>query len=104
MTFGFLDIFVIGVLLFVIVGIMIGRGEDILRLFNSKKDVPGAPKYDTHKEIKAVLVFCLFMLGCEVVMKLGDIYGRHLYIIAIVLIILDVIGVIYYLRKYARID
>jgi uncharacterized membrane-anchored protein len=106
MDFGWLDWLIIGILVFVIVAILIGKGDEAMRLFNGKnwENDPSRPKYDKKKQEKAILIFCIIMLVCELAMKYLAPYWTPLIYILIGIIVLTLIGVMYYLRKYATID
>jgi len=105
MSFDFLDLFIIGILVFVIGGILMGRGADVLRLFNGRRDNdPGRPKYDKKKEEKCVLWYCILLLADEIIMKLGSMYWPPLIFIGIGIALAGGGAAIYYLKKYAQIN
>ena len=104
MSFDALDIFIIGILLFAIIGILIGRGDDILRLVNGRRyEDPSRPKFDKKKEEKCILWYCILLLADEVVMKLGAAYWPPLIIVGIVIAVIGGAGAVVYLKKYAQI-
>lgn len=104
MSFDALDILITGILLFVIIGILIGRGDDILKMFNGNraKD-PGSARFDPKKEQKCILFYCILLLVDEVLMKLGAKYWLPLIYIAIAIAIAGGVACVYYLKKYAQI-
>jgi len=101
MSFDALDILIIGLLLFVIIGILIGRGDDIMNLINKNHNGPNAPRYDKKKEQNCILFYCLLLLADEILMKIGGAYWPPAIIIGIVIAVGGGIVAIWYLKKYA---
>ena len=104
MGFDALDILIIGLLLFVIIGILIGRGDDIMNLINKNRNAPGAPKYDKKKEQTCILIYCLVLLADEFLMKFGGAYWPPAIIIGLIIAVGGGVGAIWYLKKYAQIS
>lgn len=105
MSLDFLDYFITGILLFIIIGILIGKGDAVMKLLNGKQynNDPNRPRYDKKKEQRAILAYCLLLLADQILIKIGSRYSSYLILVGIGIAIVGFIGVTYYLKHYAQI-
>ena len=99
--FDILDLFIGGILVVMIIGILIGKGQDVISFFNGRSwnENPNRPKYDPKKEEKGILIFCIIELGCILIFHFVAPLWMPAIFIAIGITIASIVWIIWYLRK-----
>ena len=103
-TLNFLDWIIIIILAFMIISILIGKGEQAINLFNGKRynNDPNRPKYNQKKLERVVLLMCISLLICELMLKfLSSVWQPAIYV-SIALTVVTLVLTVVYLKKYAE--
>ena len=97
------DYFIIGILAIMIIGILIGKGQDVIRLFNGRayENNPNRPKRDPKKEERGILIFCFIELGIILLMHFVGPIWPPAFIIGIAGTVASIAWIIWYLKKIA---
>lgn len=103
-TLNFLDWIIIIILVFMIIAILIGKGEAAIRLFNGKNfnNDPNRPKYNEKKLEKGILGMCVSFLVVEMIYKFVTPLWAPAAFIALGLTVVTLIVTLWYVKKYAE--
>ncbi len=98
--FDLWDLIVGGILLVVIIGILIGKGQEVLTFFKGRSAYdPNRPKYDPKKEEFGILIFCLVELAVLLLFRFIGPLWPAIYLVGIAVTILAIIFIVKYFKK-----
>lgn len=96
------DIIIIVILIYAIFMLATGRGDDLFSRFSSRRQSDPGKTYDKEKMYRASLIFCIVLLGSELLLVFLGRRGRIFAIVSLAISIISLILYLLYMQKIRK--